>query len=445
MLPGRKLAIQRILEILKEAAEHGIKKVTFDNDNFVQDTHWISQLCGEIVRHDLNRKLAFGAMIRVDAIKELQLLQKLRNANFGGLQIGVESFVPEKVRYFNKTIPGGEEEYIKKAEELIFNCLKLDIVPGVFIITTRPKEKQALLEIANELLAISKIIEEAYREYNFLPIFSFSDILMAYPTAPLLKSEGYKKMLVPLGPVEDGGKIRLEVLEVPYAFKFRDIDLANFIGNLSAISARRGIPPEVLNETLEHIEDLNQALKISAEHLDSSTGAAFKFIRELGKFSKAEVTTFVETVNKSLPKGKKILPGDVAAQMEGLLAHRILNANDILEAAKHNKKMLELLTNTLPEQLRAEKREVLEKCKEINNNLSEVEDAIYSEIKKYLAGARGKLKKIEKLEGREFFRKTGKIKKETEERMDRIRPYINGRNALEALLKFISEFESTGR
>jgi len=53
-------------------------------------------------------------MMRVDSVKDKNILKKLGEANFGRLQIGVESFVPEKIRYFNKKNQKGKGKGIRQ-------------------------------------------------------------------------------------------------------------------------------------------------------------------------------------------------------------------------------------------------------------------------------------------------------------------------------------------
>lgn len=434
---GRRLSVAKVVALLEEAAEKGIRAVTFDDDQFVQSTRWVEELCDSIVKKGLNKRLVFGAMIRVDAIKDRTLLKKLGEANFGRLQIGVESFVPEKVRYFSKTPEGKEEEYIKKAEDLIYACLEEGIVPGVFIITTRPKRKGALLEIAGELLRISEIIKKASR-YELMPIFSFSDMLMAYPGAPLLEKEGYKKILAPLRPYREGNEIKIERVEIPYTFEFKSMALANFIGIHRKISERRGIPGEVLNETWEHIDDLTQALEISASHLDSDVGVALAFVEQLDRFPRESVATLIKQIEGVDPE-KELRP-----QLASLLVRRILSPENLKEAVRRtgDEEALDWIEKGLPRELAKEKGEVLEKCRKIMENLRGVTAPVHKRVQRYMEETKRELKEIEAIEDRiEFSKRVEEVRRKTERFQDSIYPYLAGRMNLENLLKWMEEFE----
>ncbi|MDZ4383560.1 MAG: hypothetical protein U0937_02850, partial [Thermodesulfovibrionia bacterium] len=63
-----------------------------------------------------------------------QMVELLKDAGFTRLQIGVESFLSEKIRYFNKSARGYEDVYCRAAKDVILNCLELGIVPEISII-----------------------------------------------------------------------------------------------------------------------------------------------------------------------------------------------------------------------------------------------------------------------------------------------------------------------
>ncbi len=441
--PGRRLPVHRVIELLEEAASHGIKTVTFDDDQFIQNTTWTQELLDKIIKKGINKKIAFGAMIRVDSIKDKDILKKLGKANFGRLQIGVESFVPEKIRYFNKTIKGKEKEYIKKAEDLIYACLEEGIVPGVFIITSRPRKKNAILEISKELLKISRIIKKSAK-YEIMPVFSFNDMLMAYPGAPLLKTEGYRKVLAPLRPVKDGSRIKIEKIEIPYAFKPGSMALANFIGTHLKISRQRGVPGEVLNETWEHIEDLTKALEICAGHLDTDIGTALAFIEEIGgqgpdsaKSQGGLNHTFRDLANRL---GVEIQGRE---QFQQLIIQRRVSPGELKDAVNRSQnKELKKIIARLQKELSKEKEAVTKTCAEIMDNLRVVSIPTHKRVQRYLSDTKEELKEIscEKEDRELFLKKTGEIKKRTEKLIDQVYPFLAGRSALESLIEWVDEF-----
>jgi radical SAM superfamily enzyme YgiQ (UPF0313 family) len=407
---GRRLAPSRVVEWLKEAKNHGVTMATFEDDQFLQSKKWIEELCSLIIKEGLSSHFQFGAMIRVDAIRGIDSLKKLRDAGFIRLQIGVESLIPEKVRYFRKTIPGKEEEYVKKAHDLVENCLFLGIQPGIFIITTRPREESALLEVAKELKAVSQILRSSYERFSRLPTFSFNDLLMAYPGAPLLGKEEYKKVIIPLGPTKTPKGIMLSTIPLPYIFELKSIALANFIGNLREISRRRGISPEIVNETLEHLKDLLDALELSAEQMVTEIGVALKVIESM-----------------DLGGGEK------RRKMKMLIAGRCSPA-EILEGQNISQ------IRALAEE---ERERILALCGEVRANLIAVEDPITREVNNHLMRVRKRLKTLEALEGtqEDLHENLDTLRMDTEELLQRTYPLYKSRKTLEALIEFMDEFE----
>lgn len=397
---GRRLTPALIISWLDDAKKHGINQVTFEDDQFLQSYEWVQELCNLIVEHGLNKHFEFGAMVRVDSVKNKSTLMMLRRANFIKLQIGVESLLPEKIRYFRKTARGKEGEYAEKAIKLVEACLELGIQPGVFIITSRPKKKGGLLEVCEELKAVTAVISLAYEKFSLLPTISFNDMLMAYPGAPLLETEEHKRIILPLGPVRTGNGVVLGTLEIPYIFEFKSIDLANFVGNLLAISKRRGAPPEVVNETLEHIEDLLQALEISAQQLVSDVGVALRIVGD----STEEIT--------------KVLRGETKPD-------EVFSRADVEEYRRAAEE---------------EKQLILEACEAVKTNLIAVEEPVIKEVNSFLLEKKKRLKALETADKK---KELEKVRKDASQLMSRTYPYLQARNALETLLRFVDEFEKT--
>ncbi len=285
---GRRVDSKEILKILEEASKRGIKYVTFEDDQFLQNISYVKEICKGIVEKGINKNLYFGCMLRVDSVKSDEILKILKEANFVKLQIGVESFVKSKIRYFKKTVEGKEENYIEKAKWLIFSCLKIGIIPGVFIITTTPNSK--FIDVLEEIETIVKILKESSEKYKILPIFSFNDVLMAYPNAPLLYREKYKKFIVPLR--REGS--RIINLEIPYVFEIKSPIINIFVRYLQEISRRRNIPN--VNERLEHIEDIINSIEYASKFMTSSYIVLLTFLSEL---KSGELREFLKAVGFS--------------------------------------------------------------------------------------------------------------------------------------------------
>ena len=56
-------------------------------------------------------------MLKVEAGRDKELIRKFKEAGFSKLQIGVESFLPEKIKFFYKSVRGHEEAYCMAAKE----------------------------------------------------------------------------------------------------------------------------------------------------------------------------------------------------------------------------------------------------------------------------------------------------------------------------------------
>lgn len=419
--PGRSISVGRVVTLLSEAVEHGIEQVTFDDDQFVQSERYVTELCREIIRAGLHRRLRFGAMLRVDAIRHPKLLSLMKQAGFEKLQVGVESLVPEKIAYFGKTLPGREEEYIQRARELVHACLGAGVEVGVFIITTRPKREGALEEVAAELEAILTMLLSLYRAHGRLPTLSFNDMLMAYPGAPLLGRERYKCFLVPFA--LQGGE--LLVLEIPYIFELKSVQLANFLSILKEMARRRGLPPEQLNETLEHLEDLIAALKIAAQHLRSELAPCLEYLSTLDEEKRLKLTRLLRLPSPRIEK--HLLSGGVSAAELEKAVERLSKR----EAARLRR---------LPAELREESLALERRCGEMEHLLYALESDIYMQIRAHLRRVREELRQLERSGGVT----RGKLQeyiKTSEELLHRYYPYYLARTSLQNLLSWLEEYE----
>lgn len=192
----RKLNIQFILQVLNEAKNHNVFGISFDDDLFVQNKKWINYLLDLIILHNLNKRFSFTAMVKVEHVHDIALLNKLKKANFSKIQIGVESFLPEKVSFFRKTKVGKEAIYIKKAKEIIIYSASIGLTPSSFIILTTPEKTFGLFDIINEIGEIIDILINVYKKYKIMPIFGYNDFITAYPNAPLLKEHACSNFMV---------------------------------------------------------------------------------------------------------------------------------------------------------------------------------------------------------------------------------------------------------
>ena len=234
----RKLSINLLLKVIREASEHNVYGFSFDDDLFVQNKIWLNELLDAIIAGRYNEKFSFTAMFKVEHIKDERLLDKLKRANFTKIQIGVESFIPEKIAYFSKTKNGKELLYVNEAKKAINYCASIKIIPSSFIILTVPDKNFDLLDIVSEMGEIIDIIISVYGRYGVVPVFLFNNFINAYPNAPLLNRQPYSKFIVPLcGEIKmvenDVGvhsdMLNLRTLEVPYLYKLENLKIAHFI------------------------------------------------------------------------------------------------------------------------------------------------------------------------------------------------------------------------
>jgi len=428
-LPGRRVSPEKVLRVLSEAKEHGIKEVTFDDDQFVQSKSWCLEVLDGIIERRLNSSLAFGAMMRVDALNDISLIKKMKKANFVKIQVGVESFIPEKIEYFHKVPRGREEEYTSRARALIDSLLKEGIDAGVFIITTRPREEKALVEICREVEEILKIAKASLEEYSRLPTFSFSDFLMAYPGAPLLEREEYKEILVPIK-VSTPDKAIIQVLRVPYMFEFKTSALLGFFSSLRELSIKRGLAPEIKNETLEHMEDILLALKITAQSLDSEAALKIESVfSALNLLSEAEANRLARNF------------GVDRKNLRGYLLRRVQSdfktvANAIERVSPGAWKFEEVVSSA-----REEKEEVMKHLKLLENLLYEVEMPVHREIKRHMKRSKEELMMAESSSRREVLRKVQEVRRRAKTLIKRYYPYYRGRKTLENQLSWLEEYE----
>ncbi len=120
-------------------------------------------------------------MFKVEHIVDEDILKKLKQANFTKIQIGIESFLPEKILYFSKTKKDKEISYINKAKKIIDYCASIKIIPSSFIILTIPDKNFGLFDKINNDEGVSV------------------------------------------------DKLNLKTIEVPYLYKFENIKIAHFI------------------------------------------------------------------------------------------------------------------------------------------------------------------------------------------------------------------------
>jgi len=446
---GRRLPIPFIIQVLDQAVGHRVKIVSFDDDQFIQNKTWIFELCDQIIEKGLDKFLTFTTMIKVEAGKDKKLLRKLKEANFAKLQIGVESFLPEKIAYFGKTKVGQEAKYVESAKSLIDDCLSLGIIPGVFIILTRPNPDEALLETARELEQVVEVAAAAFRKHQSVPFFGFNDMLMAYPGAPFTKTDGYKRFMAPLSPLEvpQNGQLNLELkaLEIPYIYKLRNIFLTSFSNRLNNRSRMREEGTET-NETLEHIEDALLSLQDMTAIMATEENVLYELTREFnsgGCFEKVAGEKIVPALNEKLPPDDQIDGPDPGERIKLLLAHKKLSREDIVSAVQNtgSKEVLEALLWEIPHRQEDEKAKVSAKISETATKFNGLKAEMDEEIEKFTWWVKAEYSEILKMEPTKeaLAEKMAPSIEKNRLMIERLWPYLRGREALQQQLKWTAQ------
>ncbi len=447
---NRRYEIFFIIKILKEAEKNEIKAVSFDDDQFIQNKKWVNELCDEIIKSGLNTKLQFSTMIKVEAGRDAELIKKLKEAGFSKLQIGAESFLPEKIKYFYKSVRGHEEAYCRHAKEVIFNCLDAGIIPGVFIILTRPNEDAALKEITDELIEIVDILFRAYQDFNTLPVISFNDLLMAYPNTPLIQQEGYKKFYAPLTPIEiiEGDKVLLDIkrMEIPYAYKLKNFGLTTFITELFELTNKREEAPAVICESIEHIDDAVAALEKLVDKVGTEEFAAFAFLRELNKnspfYNEAIASDILKNINFHLDKENQVDIETASERLKILLAKRDLKLEIIHRVVDKfgDEVMKELLKSTIPKNQLREKEAVINNCRQIKQKIKMLKERLDVDVKHFFNRMKEEIDAILKMEGAEkqlFY--LNKKRDEIITYSNNIKPYLKASKAIAKLVDWLDD------
>lgn len=453
-LTGRRLAIPFLAKVLNEAGERGVSQVSFDDDQFIQNRKWVKELCLKIMEEKLDFQMEFTTMVKADVPLGRELLRLLKDANFTGLQIGVESFLPAKVAYFGKTGAGREQEYIDRAGRLIDDCLKQGIKPGVFIILARPSGPGALEEVAAELDAVMNIYRRAAETRELLPSFSFNDMLLAYPGAPLVESEEVRRFLAPLNlEVKQEGtarKLGLRVIEIPYMFKLKNMPLTSFVGNLVNSGDARKLPAGVLNRTIEHIEDAVGALEIAAAPLGSEAAAVFEFVRELGQGGSLETASGREGLLAGL--AEKLAPGgsidgDPALSLELHLVYRRLAPADVTAAVNDagDRQLEAALGEEIPDRQRREQGQVYRRCEAVRNGIAFLKQKFDQDIQSFFARTRYECENLDGLRRSDAFAEEFAVLYAGAEKFaESYNFYLHGRENLQRLLDWMEEFATVG-
>lgn len=176
----RALTRGKVIEVLKEAASHGVTMISFSDDLFVQNPEWNRELLERLLPLDLNLKFRAQTMATRTVWPLLDLMQRV---GFVELAFGVETLNAERARFMVKSYNG--EKYVENAKETIAKVAEAGICPVVYMIMVDPRS--TLLEITGELADIVTFVSDIYRRTGVVPKLSYT--LMMLPVAgPVMTS-----------------------------------------------------------------------------------------------------------------------------------------------------------------------------------------------------------------------------------------------------------------
>jgi radical SAM superfamily enzyme YgiQ (UPF0313 family) len=164
--------IKEIMEAKKEFPE--IKKVYFDDDEFLMRKPWVLEFCRQFKKANL--KLEFECAGRVSSIDE-DLIIGLKQAGCTRIDFGVESGSPKIIESIKKRITN---EQVITAFNL---CKKHDISAGIYLMVGLPGETK---ETVNETICLLRKIPNAK--------FHIPGVFQVYPGTEIyenLKEKGW--------------------------------------------------------------------------------------------------------------------------------------------------------------------------------------------------------------------------------------------------------------
>jgi len=160
------LPVSIVMQWLELLARKNIQAICFSDDTLNLDCYWFEELCLNIIRSRLNRKMAFYGCFRADLTQRAQL-ELARRANFWKIFYGAES---------------GDQhvlDYYKKGERIedIANAIEMTRAAGLkslasFIVGAPIDTATTLLETANFI----RQIDPTYAAFQLLIPFMGTEI-----------------------------------------------------------------------------------------------------------------------------------------------------------------------------------------------------------------------------------------------------------------------------
>lgn len=268
---NRRLSPDKVISIIKDIKKHNFDLINIGDEMFTSDKEWVMEICDKIVKEKLNKDIHFDAITRIDFIDE-ELIKKLVAANFGRLTAGVETLIPKKAEYIQKTFNG--KEYVRRAREFADLCFESGIKPGIFYILGT--SHTTLNDIALDLENLMRLVRSGYYKYGGLIICIIVPILLPDYISKLAEMEkcNYKNFY--LCPTTNGD---LEVIPFPDSLKV-DEKIDYFVKRFS--TRERYINLESLN--IVHIGVAIKALKDTVKKYNLNEPVLERRIQRLNKW-----------------------------------------------------------------------------------------------------------------------------------------------------------------
>ncbi|MBI5042863.1 MAG: hypothetical protein HZC10_03335, partial [Nitrospirae bacterium] len=280
------------------------------------------------------------------------------------------------------------------------------------------------------------------------PVFSFNDLLMAYPDTPLIKQEGYKRFYAPLTPVEitEGDRVFLDIkrVEIPYAYKLKNFSLTTFITELSELTNKREDAPAIACESIEHIDDAVTALEKLVDRLGTEEFVTFTFIRELNKnssfYNERVVADIIKNINFHLDKENQVDIETASEKFKVTLAKGYLRSEIIHRVVDKfgDENLKTLLKVTIPMNQEKERDAVVNNCLKIKEKMKMLRERLDLDVKRFFDKMKGDIDSILKMEGadRQVFYLNKKIEGIISY-SNSITPYLKAKNATDRLLEWL--------
>jgi len=222
--PGRRLSVENVIRILKEAKENCRfeNRVGFYDALFIQNRKWVMEFCKRMCEEGLNEEMSFSADLRINSVAgadyvDKEILKIMKSANLTRPIVGLETMLPERAEYLGKCIDG--EEYVKTAKNFVRGCLDIGITPLLNIMTI--SENSTFDEVTRDLLAISKLLKEMNQEFIYTPVVGITSVSWPVIGCTFVeeKKDRIKFIGIPLKVNEEGD---ITYLKYPKEFVMRE-------------------------------------------------------------------------------------------------------------------------------------------------------------------------------------------------------------------------------